>query len=152
VAVGLPSDPAEGELADDSDEPLTLSDLRDTYYEATGTASGIVRQIAFAGLAFVWVFSGGGGKTIASQLTIPTSLVVVGLLLVITLTIDLVQYLSRSAIYGGYHLYMEKHTGKFKGDLPSRINWFPDLCFWLKALTLAAAYIILAWVLAGRIR
>ena len=35
---------------------MKLSDYRETYYEFSGKASDVTRQLAFAGIAIVWIF------------------------------------------------------------------------------------------------
>ena len=57
----------------------TLTNIRETYYEASGTASSVVRQLALARLAFVWVFSGEAHAQAIVPLRIPTDLLWVGL-------------------------------------------------------------------------
>ena len=133
-------------------KPLTLEDLQSAYYEASDTASSIIRQLAFAGLAFVWVFSGGSGTTAQASLHIPTDLLRVGLLLAVALTVDLLQYLWKTLIFGSYASLVEGGTAKFTdGKIPRWFN-FPSLgFFWGKALLMGVAYVLLAIALYSRI-
>jgi hypothetical protein len=94
----------------------------------------------------------GSSVTIRSKLTIPSNLVWVGLLLAITLTIDLAQYLYRSAAFGLYGRYVENHPKQFDGTLPLWFNRPTIVCFIAKAASLAVAYVSLAWILADRIQ
>jgi hypothetical protein len=133
-------------------EPLTLEDLRSTYYEASDTASTIIRQLAFVGLGFVWVFSGGNGATAEGSLHIPSDLLRVGLLLAIALTVDLLQYLWKTLIFGFYASMVEQKRAKFTdGTFPSWFNYPSLVFFWGKAMLMAVAYVLLALALNSRI-
>lgn len=133
---------------------VDLPEIRETYYEATGKASDIVRQLAFAGLAFVWVFSGASTFRSSSVLHIPSDLLRVGLVLVVALVIDLLQYLWRSAAFGVYGRWVEnrpsQYSAKFK--VPDSINRVNLGLFWGKAVALMVAYVLLALALAQRIQ
>lgn len=133
---------------------VTLKEVREEYYGASGTASSIVRQLAIAGLAFVWVFSGGNGVTAQSVLRIPTNLLWVGLFLAITLALDLCQYLWRTAWLGIFGWHVERHSSDYAEafEYPDWPNVVTIIWFVLKATTLILSYVVLAYVLAGRIR
>ena len=132
-------------------ELFTLGMLRSTYQDATQTASTIVRQLAFAGIGFVWVFSIGSDVTVRSKLVVPSNLLWVGLLLAICLTLDLVQSLYKSAMFGVIGREVEKHPEDFSGLIPKWVNWPTNALFWVKAGVLGVAYFILAWILADLI-
>lgn len=118
----------------------TLAEIDRTKNEATGKASDVGRQLAFAGLAVVWILREASGNPIGETLIVPV------LLLVACLTLDLLQYVWCSfawTIFYNYHF--EKHkSDKVEIDIPDWINWISYLCFWLKILAL-----ILGWGAIG---
>ena len=135
----------------DGGDRFTLASLRSTYLDATDSASSIIRQLAAAGLGFVWVFSLGSSATVTSKLHIPSSLLWVGLLLAICLGLDLMQSLYKAALFGLISRAVEKDSTGFEGLIRKELN-YPTLAFFIgKALALGAAYLVLAWVLADRI-
>jgi hypothetical protein len=135
------------------DQTLDISEIRQTYYDASAKASDIIRQLALAGLAFVWVFSGGGRFTAASRFHFPDDLLVVGLVLVITLAVDLLHYLWRTAAFGIYGWWVEEHPTQYSALLkvPKSINRVTIGFFVAKAAALATAYALLVIALVSRI-
>lgn len=126
---------------------MLLSKYRETYYFYSGKASDIARQLAFAGIALVWIFK----KEIDSIPKIPEQLIIPSALLALTLTFDLLQYIYGSAIWGGFQRYHEKRkTGEEKDpDLtaPPWINWPTLAFFWAKlAFVLAAYFLIIKYI------
>ena len=81
---------------------MKLKEYKKTYYEFSGMASDISRQLAFAGIAVVWIFRLGGKAP-----TIPDSLLLPFALLVSCLFFDLLQYLSATCIWGIFQWYKE---------------------------------------------
>ena len=68
---------------------MKIHEIRDAYYEASGTVSDISRQLAFAGIAVIWVLKvgdGSGGIPFSSELVIPLYC------FVSALGLDLLQY------------------------------------------------------------
>lgn len=118
----------------------TLADVDDTKKAATGKASDVARQLAFAGLAVVWVLREASGNPIGPQLVLPL------LLLVICLLLDLLQYVWCSFAWTIYYNYQfEKHrSDEAKVDIPGAINWISYACFWLKLFAL-----FLGWAAIG---
>lgn len=86
-----------------------------------------------------------------TKLHIPPSLLWVGLLLAITLALDLLQSLYKSALFGIIGREVEQHPDEFSGLIPKKLNYPTLVLFWGKAIVLGAAYFILAWVLADRL-
>lgn len=135
---------------------LTLQQVRDTYYQATAKASDIARQLALAGIAFVWIFSGGNVVTDNNgHLHTTDTLLLVGLFLVIALAADLLQYLYRSAAFGVFQWRKEidQQGGTAPGHfyLPRWINYPSIVLFWLKVGAVVVAYIFLGLELASKI-
>ena len=83
---------------------MKLSAARDCYYSHTGNASAAARQIAFAGIAVVWVFNQPQSNKL---IYLPDELITVLLLLCITLAFDLLQYTFSSAVWGIYSRFKE---------------------------------------------
>jgi hypothetical protein len=74
---------------------MKLSEARECYYSHSGNASAAARQIAFAGIAVVWVFN---QPQSGQLLALPDALVMVLLLLCATLACDLLQYAFSAAV------------------------------------------------------
>lgn len=128
---------------------MRLEDAREHYYFFSGKVSDIVRQLAFAAIAIIWMFRMGNETDILvpSELMIPLVLVVVGLAL------DLLHYLSASICWGFFQRKKEKlgleEDSEFKA--PRYINWPALAFFWLKSPFVVAAYVMLGLYLAKRI-
>ena len=84
---------------------MKLTAARDCYYSHSGNASAAARQIAFAGIAVVWVFNKPLGD---KKLNLPDELVTVLLMLCIALVCDLLQYSSSAALWGYWSRRKEK--------------------------------------------
>jgi hypothetical protein len=125
---------------------VKLSAARECYYSHSGNASAATRQIAFAGIAVVWVFN---QPQAGNPIGLPEQLVVVLLFLCATLAFDLLQYSLSTAIWGFYSRRKEKEfRHKFHDDPsiepPRQLNWPGIAMFWLKLITLFGAYSALA--------
>ena len=125
---------------------MKLSKARECYESHTRSASGVCRQIAFAGIAVVWVFN----KPVqGSVIELPPQLLVVLLWLCITLACDLLQYTFASLVWGFYSRRKEKQlTHQFHNDPdiepPAYLNWPALIMFWGKLGSLIMAYAALA--------
>lgn len=118
----------------------TLAEIDKAKNEATGRASDVARQLAFAGLAVVWILREASGNPIGPTLVAPL------LLLVAALTLDLLQYVWCSFIWTIFYNYQfEKHKSDgAKIDIPDAINWISYACFWLKILALVLGWASIA--------
>ena len=118
----------------------TLAEVDETKNAATGRASDVARQLAFAGLAVVWILREASGNPIGPSLVVPL------LLLVACLSLDLLQYVWCSFVWTIFYNYQfEKHGSDQKRvDIPGAINWVSYGCFWLKILAL-----VLGWGALG---
>jgi hypothetical protein len=127
---------------------LKLEAVFERYYELSRKASESVRTLALAGLAAVWLFSG-GDQTDINDLNIPRALLVGGALFVTALTLDLLHSTVGSFMYGTWARRkvgsgIELDAGV---ELPSwlaRVLW---LFFVGKTSALIAGYVVLLWVL-----
>ena len=119
----------------------TLEDFRNAYYESSGRASEIARQISFAGIALIWLFR----DEKLGLLSVPNKLLVPAMLLVIALFFDLLQYVVGAAIWGWFARHHEKLGKQQDATLsaPHFFNWPAIFLFWSKhALVLAAYFLI----------
>lgn len=122
--------------------------FRDNYIALSSLASGNARTLAFAGLAFVWLFKPSAGGV--NEL--PGLLYASGCLFVLTLILDVLQYAYATAAWGIYCRLKEKEgerTGNPINDdtdvsAPEQINWPTLALFWAKQATLFVAYFIVA--------
>ena len=125
---------------------MKLSEARECYYSHSGNASSAARQIAFAGIAVVWVFN---QPQTGQPVLIPDGLLLALLLLCVTLAFDLLQYTLSAMTWGFYHRFKEKQLKhNFHNDPvvepPRELNWPGITMFWLKLATLALAYAVLS--------
>ena len=125
---------------------MKLSAARECYYSHSGNASAAARQIAFAGIAVVWVFN---QPSADRTLNLPEQLVGALLLLCITLALDLLQYTFSTATWGFWSRRKEKLLKhKFHDDPnlepPAFLNWPGIVMFWSKLVALLWAYAQLA--------
>lgn len=120
---------------------MKLKDYRDGYYTHSGSASTVARQIAFAGIALIWIFKSGTN----GQYVLPSQLLWPALFLVSGLTLDLLQYVFAAAIWGTFARYKEKKgvTADTNLSAPACFNWPALVCFWGKVISVVAAYLLL---------
>ena len=130
---------------------MKLSEARDCYYSFSASASATARQIAFAGIAVVWVFN---QPQAGQPIGLSPQLALTLFLLCASLAADLLQYTLSTAIWGFYARHKEKqlrHRFHEDPDIepPHTLNWPGIAMFWLKLLLLFSAYIVLARFLIG---
>lgn len=114
----------------------TLSDIDKTKNDATGKASDVARQLAFAGLAVIWILRESSGNPIGAVLLPAVAFFVV------SLTLDLFQYVWCSFIWTmfyNYHFEIHK-SDKTEIDIPGWVNWPAYGCFWLKIIALVVGW------------
>ena len=119
---------------------MKIEKCLESYEYNSGKASDICRQLGFIGLALIWAFRVTGGD----KPTIPCVLRYAGVLLVMGLALDFLQYIVGTIIWGGYHRYKENRVGNDDDFLaPRQINWPVNALFVLKLVTIFVAYILL---------
>lgn len=122
---------------------MNIDDAREQYYIHSGLASNSARQLAFAGIAVIWILA-------TQNTTIPLENEVwrVPLILfVLALAFDLVQYYWLAGFWGAFSWLKERAgVSKFDGA-PEWGNWLGILCFWLKGLFVACGYVYLLLLL-----
>jgi hypothetical protein len=119
---------------------MKLSDYMRDSQEFSAKASDLSRQLAFAGIAIIWIFA----KQDNSSLTIPKELIRPALLFCISLALDLTQYVVLTAIWTLFHRHHEKKLAKVDDD-PELVApvWFGNVgwvFFWMKISVVATAY------------
>ena len=121
----------------------TLADYREDYYWFSGKASDVARQLAFAGIAFLWIFrvTTDGGPVIPRDLVLPA------VLFALALAFDLLQYISATVIWGWFKRSEEKKL-KYPDDnpelsAPAWYNWPINSIFAVKLICVVLAYILL---------
>jgi hypothetical protein len=120
---------------------MKLINAREAYYEFSGRASDVARQLSFAGLAIVWL----SALQNREAADLPPVLTLVTGLLVLGLALDLLQYLYASAAWGILQRVKEIQGVRDDDDfrVPSKINWPTNALHWLKVVPILAAYFFL---------
>lgn len=125
---------------------MDLDGFRKSYYERSGKASDVARQLSFAGIALIWIFKAerGGPDSVPTELYLPA------VLFVVALALDLLQYAWGAFIWGAFCRYKEKKGVNPNAELvaPPWFNWPALACFWLKLAAVVAAY----WLVFNYIR
>ncbi len=125
-----------------------LSEYKKDYYLFTGKLSDINRQIAFAGIAIIWVFKKGGD----SNFQIDEELLLPGICIVLGLAFDMLQYIYQSITWAWFYT---KNNRKYdsedtKIDSPEYLNWPSWTLFVIKVVLVLLAYIFIFKFLAVR--
>ena len=130
--------------------------LRVEYAKASAQASQVARQLAFAGVGIVWLFSGATGT--ASELKFPRLLLWAGMCFVISLGFDLFHAVYRVASFGIYHRMREDAEPSEEDeepseelDLPAAMHWPSIGAMVMKLVAVSAGYLFLCIYLIQRI-
>lgn len=129
---------------------MKLPDYRKDYSEYTAKASDLCRQLAFAGIAIVWIFAIGkdADKKLAADLIWPC------VFLVSTLAADFLQYISASVVWDWYYRHLEKMGHTDADELPwhsEKLTWPQLIFFYLKIFLVVGAYGLLLSALFRRL-
>jgi len=127
---------------------MKLKDCRDSYYEFSGKASELGRNISLAGLALIWAFR----VTRGEESMIPPIMRWAGIFLILALFLDFLQYLFATIIWGSYHRYKEKHNTKEEDYFlaPIWFNYPMLISFSLKMLAVLLGSILLVAVMFNK--
>ena len=106
---------------------LTLKEAREHYYFNSGKLSDVNRQLCFAAIGIIWIFSGS-----TSSLVLPDQLILPLLLISLSLAFDYLHYLSGAVVWGAYSRYREKKSnGEAEKFAPhASINWLQTSLFY----------------------
>ena len=127
---------------------MKLSDAREGYYSHSAKASDVARQLAFAGIAIVWIYK----KDVHGTPTIDGSFIPATRWLICALGADLLQYVSASIAWGVFARWKEKQVGvdeTTEFSAPPLLNWPGIVFFWMKLACLLIAYVALSGQLWG---
>ena len=115
-----------------------LSEFKEDYYFFTGKLSDINRQIAFAGIAIIWVFK--KGENLDFQ--IDSDLILPAILIVSALTFDMLQYIYQSITWAiFYTIKNRKYKSEDKEIKSSEYLNYPSWFFFgVKVLLVLIAY------------
>jgi hypothetical protein len=132
----------EGHEFNRSKISMKIFEIRDSYYEATGKVSDIVRQLGLAGIAIIWIFRSGtdtGGIPYSHTLKVPLGLFVV------SLVFDLLQYAYKSLIWGilNWHYFRKHGENGVEVEISGKWNMPALMLFWSKTIIAVVAYIYL---------
>ncbi|HCE59209.1 MAG TPA: hypothetical protein DER09_15580 [Prolixibacteraceae bacterium] len=120
---------------------MKLSEYKQDYYTFTGKLSDINRQIAFAGIALIWIFKKNDGE----NLIICYELVLPAILLAIALGSDIMQYIYQSITWAIFYRYFEKRINNDDTEIyaPSILNYPSWFFFIVKVALVLIAYIFI---------
>jgi len=108
---------------------MRLKDAREHYYTHSGNLSSVNRQLAFAGIAIIWIFT----EKSTLPVNVPELLLMPLLFFIISLCCDLLHYISLAWSWGIYHSYKEyiqKISEEKDFKAPRVINIF-GVSFWI---------------------
>lgn len=132
----------------------TLKDYREQYYTASTKAGDIARQLGLAGIALVWLFQR-TEKNVPDSYSLPEELYAPTLWIVISLALDLLQYVYKSILWGWVQRHLEK---KYSPDITQSylvseyFNWPTLGLFWAKLFSIGVAYFLLLVFVIGHVQ
>ena len=120
---------------------MKLQDYREDFYTFSGKASDLNRQLAFAGIAIIWLFK----KDNLAGLSIPRELLWPGMLIVTSLALDMIHYVVASVIWR--HFYRSKEKAGIGEDKELMHEAYLELPIYLlfaaKIVVVLVAYVLL---------
>jgi hypothetical protein len=123
---------------------MKLSEYRQTYQEFSGLASSASRQLAFAGIAIIWIFQ----REANALHALPISLVFPLMCMAIALACDLLQYVVSAAVWGIFHRVHERNAVLHDNEDPEvsahpGLNWPGIIFYWSKLTMVLVGYLTL---------
>lgn len=117
---------------------MKLSEYKQDYYIFTGKLSDINRQIAFAGIALIWIFR----KIDGSEISISNELILPSILFAFALGFDILQYIYQSITWSIFYNYHYKKIGDEETDIPTpkKLNYPSWFFFIMKVLFVIVSY------------
>ena len=117
---------------------MKLKDYRADYYLYSSKTGDAVRQLAFAGIALIWVFKP-AAQTIDG---VPAMLLWPAVLFVAALAFDLLQGAYGTLTWGIFCRLSEGRGVQDEDtlDAPMYLNWITIFLFWAKVVVLLCAY------------
>ncbi|MFM0261874.1 hypothetical protein [Paraburkholderia sediminicola] len=121
----------------------TIADVREKYYEHSKKASDVSRQLALAGIAVVWLFKTSIAGVAIGAYGLPSALFWPTLLMLVSLALDLLQYVWQAALWGTVSRSQEKQHGtdtvEWDGIRPAW-NLPANVLFWGKLVSMLVGY------------
>lgn len=124
---------------------MKMKEILADVHEYSGKASDITRQLAFAGLAAIWIFKPEIEK--GMKISLPKSLLLAGTFLISSLAFDLCQYVLATILWKCFH--RKKELSRFTPDrevkLPSSYSKILYVLFYFKIFLSISGYIFLLY-------
>ena len=129
---------------------MKLSDAKIDYYTHSGKLSDVIRQLDFAGIALIWIYT---SKAENGDISVPLSLLVPLGLFTLSLAADVMQYTCAALIWGWVHRSQEKAGLKEEEEFsPSpKLNWPAITFFWSKTALNIIGYIFVLFYMARQL-
>lgn len=122
---------------------LTVADAWEHYYVMSGAASNSARQLAFAGIAVVWILA-------ADNNIVPVEYANLRLPIfafVLALALDLIQYVAGTGMYWQFAREKERNNKEKFTEFPRRLNIPSEIVFIGKVAAVIWGYGLLFWIL-----
>ena len=129
---------------------MKIPEMLSTYYEASGKVSEISRQLAFAGIAVIWVLKVGNDSV---SIPYSTELVIPLYCFVAALALDLMQYIYKTVAWGvlNYLCWKKYLDNNVDIKVPEKINWPTNVFFWFKVITIGFGYLQLLFFIHSKL-
>ena len=131
-------------------EHPAITRAHDAYQLRSHTLSTLCRNLGFAGIAIIWIFS----TTDPSRPHIPNALAVATYCIVLSFAFDFVHYLVATIIWGCYGRHLESLQNKGESVpalVPPLFNWPAIGFFWAKVVAMGVGYCFLLRFLHGTV-
>lgn len=123
---------------------MKVADCWKTADAYTGKASDLARQLGFAGIALIWIFTDA-----SDEKKVPSQLIAPGAILVFALACDLIHYIISAALWTRFAREQErKMTREQEFKAPKQINWVPNAIWVIKLGAILIAYALIILFLA----
>jgi hypothetical protein len=119
---------------------MKLFEIRKDIDIYTGKVSELCRTLSFAGLGIIWIFNHGS----SGNISVPKELYYPALMFIISLSIDIFQYISEAIIWYLFYLWKrvsQKLKEEEEANEPEWISYFLYLIFFTKFVFLVLGYI-----------
>lgn len=126
----------------DAGKGKTINECWANYETYTGLASTVTRQLAFAGIAIIWIFKEGTSK----DPRLPQALLLPAFGCALTLGLDFLQYVVASIRWRNFAEMkenVEKAGPSERFQVPYEVNRDAERLFNLKLFVIAITYLVL---------
>jgi hypothetical protein len=126
---------------------VKLQDYRDAFYEYSGKASDLSRQLAFAGIALIWLFK----KDTISGPSIPHELLLPGIFIVLALALDMFHYCLGSLIWRRFYRKGEEAGADEERELDHSV-WLELPIYAVFILKIIFVFLAYGWIFSYFLR